>query len=368
MPMTAVRHTNQANVPLRPTAADVSPGPRIPVDVHSVRLRDLFSLHAIDQRFPLDYPAGLCADCDPALVALRQMFPLSRRDQPLFVARADRGVVGYAHFQVIGPDQRWMLQGVGSNMGIYEAEPVWEELFRYSIVNAGLDGTKRLYARIPVGAPIIASARQVGFSSYVFESIWAAALVPVTRASHRVRRQQQSDVWSIHQLYLASVPRQIQYAEALTSHSWDVTTRQIAGNATCQGWLIEDGHLMAAYARAVSHPSAHVVEVLVDPEHREVFADLLSMVFAELGRQSARRVYITLRGYQSELAEILQGFGLILQLEQDVFIKYTTVSSWSNAINVSPFTVDVKEPSAKRVPTFMHGSPADSASETGRSS
>ena len=368
MPMTAVRHTNQANVPLRPTAADVSPGPRMPIDVHGARLRDLLPLHAIDQRFPLDYPVGLCAECDPALVVLRQMLPLSRRDQPLFVARADSRVVGYAHFQVIGPDQRWLLQGVGSNMGIYEADPVWEELFRYSIVNAGLDGTKRLYARIPVGAPIIAPARRVGFSSYVSESIWAAALVPVTRASHRVRRQQQSDVWSIHQLYLASVPRQIQYAEALTSHSWDVTTQHVCGNATCQGWLIEDGHLVVAYARVVSYPSVHAVEILVEPEHREVFADLLSMVFAELGRQSARRVYVTLRGYQSELAEILQGFGLILQLEQDVFIKYTTVSSWSNAVNVSPFTVDVKEPSAKRVPTFMHGSPADSASKTGGSS
>jgi len=364
MPMKAVRQTNQANVPLRSTATDATPGPIIPIEVRAARWRDLLSLHAIDQRYSLDFPHGLCTESNPAIVGLRHLMPLTRHDQPLFVARADRRLVGFAQFEVIGPDQRWMLQGVGSNMGIYEAEPIWEELFHFAVVSAGLDGTKRLYARIPVGAPVVGPARRVGFSSYVTESIWAASLVPVTRGNRRVRRQHQSDVWSIHQLYLASVPRQIQYAEALTSHSWDVTTQQLAGSATCQGWLVEDGHMISAYARVVSHSTAHSIEVLVDPEHRETFPDLLATVFAELGRKPARRVYLALRGYQSELADILQGFGLVLQLEQDVYIKHTTVSSWSPIINLSPFAADVKEPSAKRVPTFMHGSPSDSSSET----
>jgi len=361
--MTAVRRSSQTDVPLRPVSGQEQRGPSMPLDVRAARLRDLLALHLIDQRIPLDLPNRQCEESDPAMVALRQVLPLARHDEPLLVAHAERRLVGYAHFQIVGPDRRWILQTVGSAMGIYEAEPIWEELLRYAVVTAGLDGTKRLYTRLPPAAPITGAARRTGFTPYVSETIWAAALVPVTRAVGHVRRQHQADVWSIHQLYMAVVPRQVQYAEALTSHSWDVTTPRLPGGAFCHGWLVEDGHLVAAYARVISHHNAHIIEVLVDPEQREVFNDLLSMVFAELGRMPARRVYVTLRGYQSELTEILRGFGFVLFQEQDVSIKYTTASAWTPAVSVSPFSVDVKEPSAKRVPTFLHGSHADPSSD-----
>jgi hypothetical protein len=328
--MKAFRPGSLTNVPLR-KAADQEPlGSQLPIDVRSVRLRDLIPLSSIRQRYPLDLPGGACIEADPAMVGLKQMMPLMRHDHPMLVARSDRGLVGYAYFAVVGPDQRWMLQGVGSQMGIF--------------------------ARLPVGTSVLAAARKVGFAPYVSESIWAAALVPVTRPGHRVRRQQQSDVWSIHQLYMTAVPRQVQYAEALTSHNWDLDAQHLPGGMSCMGWLVDSGHLVGAYAR--------VIEFLVDPEHRAVFGDLVSTVFAELGRMPARRVYVTVRGYQAELAEILQGFGLVLHLEQDVHIKYTTASAWAPSVTVSPFSADVKEPSAKRVPTFLHGSHSDPTSET----
>ncbi len=361
--MTAFRPGKHTNVPLRQPTGHETIGPRLPIDVRAAQMRDLFPLHSMSQHYPLDLPTGEIIDLEPARVALRQMMPFTRHDHPIYVARADHRVVGYARFQIVGPDQRWMLQGVGSRMGIFEAEPIWEDLFRYAVVSAGLDGTKRLFARMPVGSSVLAAARRVGFTPYVSESIWAAALVPIARPQRMVRRQQQSDVWSIHQLYMAVVPRQVQYAEALTSHSWDITRQQFPGGATCQGWLVEDGNAVCAYARVVSYPRAHTIEFLVHPEHREVFADLLSTIFAELGRLPARRVYVTLRGYQSELAEVLQAHGLVLHLEQDVHIKYTTVSNWVPAVTVSPFSADVKEPSAKRVPTFLHGSKVDPTSE-----
>ncbi|MGN6485565.1 MAG: hypothetical protein ACTHMX_14320 [Thermomicrobiales bacterium] len=366
--MKAVRSSNQANVPLRQSKQQGTIEPQIPIDVRPVAPRDILPLHSISERFSLDLPFGEMVDEDPMHVGLRQVVPFMRHDHPMVVARADRRLLGYAYFQVVGPDQRWMLGGVGANMGIFEADPLWEELLRGAIVTAGLDGTKRLFARLPSGCPVIPAARRVGFAPYVSESVWASALVPVGQWSwsqrRGVRRQTQSDVWSIHQLYMAVVPRQVQYAEAITSHSWDLVVQSLPG-ARVAGWLAEVDQLVAAYARVLSYTTAHAIEVLVLPEHREVFRQLLATVFAELGQLPARRVYVTLRGYQAELCPVLEEFGMGMHLEQDVHIKYTTATSAAvtSNVNLSPFSADVKEPSAKRVPTFIKKAHPDPSSD-----
>ncbi|MGC4193322.1 MAG: hypothetical protein QM589_19415 [Thermomicrobiales bacterium] len=367
MLMKAVRPSNQANVPLRQSKQRGTVEPQIPIDVRPVALRDLLPLHSISERFPLDLPFGEMTDTDPMSVGLRQVVPFMRHDHPMVVARADRRLLGYASFQIVGPDQRWLLSGVGSNMGIFEADPLWEELLRGAIVTAGLDGTKRLFARLPSGCPVIPAARRVGFAPYVSETVWASALVPVAQWSRRrgVRRQAQADVWSIHQLYMAVVPRQVQYAEAITSHSWDLAAQSLPGGVRVRGWLAEGEQQVAAYARVLSYPAAHAIEVLVLPEQREVFRQVLATVFAELGQMSARRVYLTLRGYQAELGSVLEEFGMGVHLEQDVHIKYTTApaAAATSNVNLSPFSVDVKEPSAKRVPTFIRKANPDPSSD-----
>lgn len=368
--MKAVRSSNQANVPLRQSKQQGTVEPQIPIEVRPVALRDLLPLHSIAERFSLDLPFGEMVDDDPMSVGMRQLVPFMRHDHPMVVARADRRLLGFAHFQVVGPDQRWMLAGVGANMGIFEADPLWEELLRGAIVTAGLDGTKRLFARLPSGCPVIPAARRVGFTPYVAESVWASTLVPVAQWSwswsqrRGVRRQTQSDVWSIHQLYMAVVPKQVQYAEAITSHSWDLAVQSVPG-ARVAGWLAEVDQQVAAYARVLSSSTAHAIEVLVVPEHREVFQQLLATVFAELGQLPARRAYVILRGYQSELGAVLEEFGMGLHLRQDVHIKYTTATTAAatSNVNLSPFSADVKEPSAKRVPTFIRKAHPDPSSD-----
>ena len=367
MHMKAVRSPNQSNVPLRPSKQHGTMEPHIPIEVRPVALRDLIPLHGIAERFSLDLPYGETVDEDPMRIGLRQLVPFGRHDRPMVIARADRRLLGFACFQVVGPDQRWLLSAVGANMGIFEADPLWEELFRGAIVTAGLDGTKRLFARLPLGSPVIPAARRVGFAPYASESVWASTLVPVGQWARRrgVRRQTQGDVWSIHQLYTTVVPKQVQYAEAITSHSWDLAAQSLPGGTRVNGWLVESDQQVVAYARGVSYPSAHTIEVLVMPDRRDGFRQLLATVFADLGQMPARRVYVTLRGYQVEFGPVLEEFGMGLHLEQDVHIKYTTataVGAQSN-VNLSPFSADVKEPSAKRVPTFIKKAHPDPSSD-----
>src|SRR5690606_15816104 len=110
--------------------------------------------------------------------------------------------------------------------------------------------------------------------------------------------QEQADVWAIHQLYMHSTPRDVQYAEALTSHSWDVQAMWRDSGHGCRGWIIADDHLATGYARAVSRRDAHIVDFMLSPERRQDFPRLVSAVFKELSALPSRHVYVVVRDYQ----------------------------------------------------------------------
>lgn len=361
------RQTSQTSVPLRTSlykgaSPDETNQPLIDLHVRKVRWTDAFAISSIRQRYLLNQPNTHWRGSAPTQLSLRRLLPFPASSARCFVACADRRLVGYAIFDVIGADQRWVMEGIGANLGIYAAEPVLDELLRAAVISAGLEGTKRLYARVPNGSEILPAVRRSGFSPYASESVLASSLVPLTRVQPGVRRQMASDVWAIHQLYMATVPRQVQYAEALTSHHWDLRART-SGRERCSGWLVEDGYQTVAYLRAETSADGHVLECLVHPEHRDVFADLIATACADLGTMAPRRVSIVVRGYQRELLPDLSGLGFTLQLEQDVHVKYTTAPARSPVSGALSLGLEVKEPVGKRVPTFLHGQPSDPSSE-----
>jgi hypothetical protein len=269
-------------------------------------------------------------------------------------------------FAVRNPDRRWVLCGIGTNLGIYEAPPLWEELVHYGVVAAGLEGTKRLYARVPQDSELVEVMRAGGFTPYSSEYVLSGqpgAIPSSMDGRTRVRRQHRTDVWAIHQLSMATVPQPVQYAEALTSDQWDI--RQGMGSTAVQaGWLIEDGYRIVAYLRAESRPSAYVLEFMVEPDFRTMLPRLLSVAFADLSALPARPVHVVVRGYQEECMAALIEYGFTVQRHQDLYVKYTTVTARAHMGTVVNFAPqDVKEPSVKRVPTFLNGTPRDPASE-----
>ncbi|HEV2067338.1 MAG TPA: hypothetical protein VGR08_10935 [Thermomicrobiales bacterium] len=356
------RQTSQASVPLRKGASPEANEPLLDLHVRKVRWTDAFAISSIRQRYLLNQPNTHWRGSAPTQLSLRRLLPFPSSSARCFVACADRRLVGYAIFDVIGADQRWVLEGIGANLGIYEAEPVLDELLRVAVISAGLEGTKRLYARVPDGSGILSAVRRSGFTPYAAESILGSTLVPIAHARPGIRRQSPSDLWSIHQLYMATVPKQVQYAEALTSHHWDLRARS-SGAGRSSGWLVEDGYQAVAYMRAESSPEGHVLECLVHPDHRDVFGDLLATTCADLGVTAARRILVVVRGYQRELLPYLTSMGFVLRLEQDVHVKYTTAPARISVSSALSVGVEVKEPAGKRVPTFLHGQPSDPSSE-----
>lgn len=352
----------QSHVELRSGAGTLSAAMHLAVRVGQSRWSDLSSLRANASYLPPD-------DSDPEgpsqrhlIAILKDLLPFTGLDQRVFIARSGGRPVGFIVFAVVGPDQRWVVSDVGANLGVYAVDPVLEELLHHGVVAAGLEGTKRLYSHVPTSSPILASFRRCGFAPYTTETILGARMMPVPSGPTRGRRQLSNDVWSIHQLYLGSVPRQVQYAEALTSHHWDIE-RQGWSGTTRNGWLVEDGYQAVGYVKVASSHRAHTLEFMMHPDHRNRFPDLIGTVAKDLRSRLARPTRVIVRNYQHEYLSYLDEIGFTVQLEQELHVKYTTAPVRAPA-NVSvTFASDLKEPVGKRVPTFLVDSPSDPSSE-----
>jgi hypothetical protein len=159
-------------------------------------------------------------------------------------------------------------------------------------------------------------------------------------------------------LYNAAVPRQVQYAEAYTSHRWDLDPKRrrerVAG---VTGWLIAEGHHVVGYARIASARRCDVLELVLHPDRLDVLDDLIQGAIARAG--GGRRVYCTVRAYQTEAIAALERAGFRVVMEQDVYLKYTTANVRLPVFESVPLHVEVRDKLPKRVPTFLHGQPQD---------
>lgn len=348
-------HPSARGGPVEPSV-----GP-LPLTVRQAGLRDVPRLFRVPVVLRLNQPEINLWPYRPPVEAVRSVVPLRRPRSRILVACAGGRLVAFAQWQPRLPDRRWQLIAMGSATGVYDAEPVWEELIRQSIAAAGLRGVKRLYARVPVGSPAAEPLRRLGFAAYASETIFLARRLRSVPAALPMRRQELADTWAIHQLYSASVPKQVQYAEAWTSHHWETRAGPGRG-ATITGWIVEEGHQVLAYARVLSRGGTHSLELLYAPDHAALIPDLLDGVIAQIRAQSgANRVFCTLRGYQVEAVDALCERGFDPVLEQDLSVKYTTVTARTVPAEAVPFHVDVIERLPKRVPSFLHGRPGDGA-------
>ena len=292
---------------------------------------------------------------------LRSALPIVRSKPFLYVATVESRLVGMVQFQPTSPDRRWHAIAIGTATGVYHSGPVEDGLLRHAITAAGLRGVKRLFARLPSGSELVESFGRIGFAPYATETIFVAD-VPQGRAkSVPVRRQETSDTWAIHQLHNSTVPKQVQYAEAITSHRWDLRGRdELAGGGNRLGWLVDDNAGLAAYGRVLLGPRANSIELLYSPDRTETIGGLLDRILTDLRSESKqKRVYCTLRGYQVEAAKELEVRGFEPILEQDLLVKYTTATARAPQFEPLPLHSELIERLPKRVPSFLSQTPKD---------
>ncbi|HEV2107086.1 MAG TPA: GNAT family N-acetyltransferase [Thermomicrobiales bacterium] len=290
---------------------------------------------------------------------------MPRQRPRVFVARAEQDVIGFVDLQPVPPDQRWHLTAIGTSPSAHHAAAM-EALLRYGVMAAGGQGVKRLYARLRPESVVYEIARSLGFSPYAEEIVFAARPSSFRPAPTTTRPQEQSDTWAIHQLYNATVPREVQYAEAFTSHFWDVNARRAIAPAAVHGRVIEDGHRLAGYVRVASHAGTHVIELVASPDHHDVVGSLLDGALADIGRRHVKRVYCAVRTYQQHLWQPLEDRGFTAMWTQQLQVKYTTVTARAPATDPVLLHADVRERVPKRVPTFLQSHEQDESARPSR--
>ena len=350
LPLALIHQSSETPISLSSSISEPSS-----LRVRSFALADVPALLRMPGRLRLDVPDSLLTG-QGEFVDLQAALPVLRRERPTFVALADGQPVSFVRFSPRGPDGRWVATAIAASTGVYSPEPVWEGLLEHGVRSAGLRGVRRLYARVPVGHGLLDAMKRSGWHAYSRETIFRAErAIALGRAGRELRKQEPADAWSIHQLYMAAVPRQIQEIDALTSHVWHHDERRKNRRSIRQaGWLIEEEGLIRAFARYSRGPRAQMVEAVFAPEDRAQFGTLLDGIVSQRSRGTP--VYCALRSYMLDSGDELTRRGFVAIGEQETLIRYTTAFARAPVTDPVHFPVELRPALPSRAPTFLEGS------------
>jgi hypothetical protein len=337
---------------------------RFPLDIRLARFTDLPAIGSMERVYPLLQPQLSLRGYNASSSLLSTRLPRNA-DKPIcIVAESNGRVIAFADFKPSMHDRRWLLQALGASTGVYDPSPVWEEIFLAAIRRAGMRGVKRLYAQATAGTNAYVALRAAGFGPYATQTIYVADSPRTLGADASMREQESSDTWAIHQLYNASVPRDVLYAEALTSHAWDIENSRRPGAARTDGWLIDDANGLAAYVRVTSDGGAHGLDVTFPPGSVKRASALLDAVLRRLRLEKRiNRLYVSIRGYQQEIEPALVRLGFAPGLTQELLVRYTAVPIRSVTVEASPQLVDLGDRVPSQAPSILTAARHQSVNE-----
>jgi hypothetical protein len=203
--------------------------------------------------------------------------------------------------------------------------------------------------------------RTSGWVSYARETVFRAErLTAISRSQRDLRLQETADTWAIHQLYVSSVPRQIQEIEAFTSQNWHIDGSRRARRGIRQtAWLLEENAQLGAYARYTRGARAGMIDAIVPPGAGSRLGALLDGVISVPRQGRGRPVYLALREDMLDMKGELTSRGFEELGEQELLIRYTTATARTPAMDPVHFPVELRPAMPRRVPTFLEGQPTD---------
>jgi hypothetical protein len=210
---------------------------------------------------------------------------------------------------------------------------LWVALLDHATAAAGRRGVQRLFARVGGGGEAAAAFHTAGYSRYSEETIYSLltpGALPALTDDLPLRAQEPGDTWALHRLYTLTAPKGVQYAEAHTSHHWEVPHSRSAamhGGTREWGFVTERGHELAIYCRVARRGGRSRLELLYEPAARELLIPTLTAILRWLAPDPGERVYCTVRDYQTELGSALRDLGFSFLEVQDVLVRYTVVTA-----------------------------------------
>lgn len=289
----------------------------------------------------LNLPDALVSDYTPLTgIARGRWNPLRNGRVRTYVASEGKALRAFVQVRERLVEQRhkWDVLYLGTTRAPRAAYPaqraeLWAALLDYTTAAAGRRGVQRLFARVVGNGAAAAAFYAAGYTRYSEETIYTLVAPTVTAAEPEdviLRGQEPGDTWALHQLYTLTAPKGVQYAEAHTSHHWELSRSRssaMRGGTREWGFVVERGHELALYCRIARRGGRARLEFLYEPAARELLAPTLTALLRWLAPDAGEVVYCTVRDYQAELGSALRGLGFTFLEVQDVMVRYTVVTA-----------------------------------------
>lgn len=283
----------------------------------------------------------------------------------MFVALVDGELCALMAIRIRERQFRWDVMAVAAGSPRLDATDhvcveLWTALLEYAIRQAGEGGAKRLFASAHEDGPARASLRAVGFEAYMrytlLDGMVQTALVALPVG---MRPQEDSDVWSIHQLYHHTTPRTVQFAEALTSTAWELPRRPpwVRGGLqrpTAASFVLETRDGIEGYCRIDLTPRRAVATLLVSDGCRELATSLVNASALQAGIRRNAALDVVIPGYLGDLVKHFEDIDFVERDERVALVRHTTVPALVHTRLAPLPVVEGTERVPKGVPSYFH--------------
>lgn len=315
------------------------------------------------RRERLDMPDAV----DPALPdfagQVLATIPANLRQGRVFVALVDGELCAYMVFRPQSSRYRWDLLAVAAGSPRLDATDdvcveLWSALVEYAIKQAGEAGAKRLFATSPDAGAAIESLRSTGFERYARFMILAGTRPggPVG-LPEGMRVQDDSDVWSIHQLYHHVTPTAVQFAEALTSTVWELPQRNLLARMSglppkSSAFVLDTRDGVQAYCAIHVRRGGAMARLMISPEYHALAVPFVLAAASESGVDPNCRLRVLVPGYAGELVSGFMDSGFELEHERTALVRHTTAPAVVHA-RLGPIQLEAGERVPRGVPTYV---------------
>lgn len=191
---------------------------------------------------------------------------------------------------------------------------IWLELLDEAVAGVGPRGIQHVIAEVDERSSELLVLRRAGFAVYTRQDIWAvrsADYLPQGIAPRQLTRRTQTDEWDIQLLYANTVPRLVQLVEPLPA----------AGEG--DGWVLRDGHDLAAFVSIRKGAVATWVRFFIHPEAEAEADEIVSAALEVTFAREPEQVYCCVRRYESWLPASLERSGFAVCSSQAVMVRHT---------------------------------------------
>lgn len=332
--------------------------------VRSIRIRDLPQLGAV--RDTVDNLGSSSLQFRES-GSLRSRFlaarPGNRGNHLVLVATIDDEVCAWLSVSRDERDLHWELGEIAAGSPRLVASPtvcveLWSALIHRAVQEAGSNGVKRVYAVADDDSIAMEALRENGFESFEQRFILQRTeRWPETTARlPNVRLQQDSDIWSIHQLYHQVTPRAVQFAEARTSAEWEPRStswfnRAMNGAVRESSLVLEGSDGVLGHCRIITRSDQCLARIILAPAYASQADAFLLTSITVSGSDPSCRFYVDVPGYLLEYLGVLERCGFEVDSERIGLVKHTT-----SPVVVRPKLAPV--PAADERERVVHGVPS----------